>query len=140
MGSFALLLGPACVGQLFSALHGLHSVCMGRLPPLAACLAGAAALRLGLVLYTVLCDQLGAARFTDVDYLVFSDAAKLVDAGRSPYERATYRYTPLLALLLAPLLRVHESAGKVLFCLGDFVVAWCALCGHSSCSTGDDSW
>ena len=90
------------------------------------CLVAAIAVRAALVAYTVLCDQLGAARFTDVDYLVFSDAAALVWQGRSPYERATYRYTPLLAALLAPLLQLHSSAGKVLFCSADCMVAWCA--------------
>ena len=77
-------------------------------------------------MYTVVCDHVGAARFTDVDYLVFSDAANLISEGKTPYLRATYRYTPLLAAMLAPLLQVHTAAGKVLFCLGDLVAARCA--------------
>lgn len=84
------------------------------------------------MLYTVLCDHIGAAQFTDVDYLVFSDAARLISEGRSPYLRATYRYTPLLAALLAPILRVHAAAGKVLFCLGDLCAARYTCRSHSA--------
>ncbi|GAB2293312.1 hypothetical protein Dimus_027514 [Dionaea muscipula] len=47
-------------------------------------------------------------RYTDVDYLVFSDAAMLMSSGKSPYQRTTYRYSPMLA-------RLHHSWGKFLF-------------------------
>ena len=95
-----------------------------RRPPwLHACLCCAIIARFALVLYSVVSDHLGAARFTDVDYLVFSDAARLVRAGQSPYGRATYRYTPLLAMALALPLRLHPAAGKLLFCLADLLVA-----------------
>lgn len=65
--------------------------------------------------------------FTDIDYHVFSDAAKLLNDGQSPYERATYRYPPLLAALLVPN-AYFADFGKILFCLSDaalvFEIYW----------------
>ncbi|KAH7099703.1 PIG-M-domain-containing protein [Auriculariales sp. MPI-PUGE-AT-0066] len=106
-------------------------------------------LRIALVAYSEYHDSLPTTKvkYTDVDYRVFSDAAKflwnprrdllggarednvakgplgsLVGLG-DPYERPTYRYTPLLALLLIPNEIMNPAFGKVLFVIADMVAA-----------------
>ena len=80
---------------------------------------------------------LQGVRYTDIDYDVFTDAADYIAAGRSPYERHTYRYTPFLAALLAwPITATHKNErfrrplmwflgkryfGRLLFCLADSI-------------------
>lgn len=74
-----------------------------------------AVLRGLLVAYGEWQDAHMEVRYTDVDYLVFSDAAALMAAGSSPFRRSTYRYSPLLAALLVPNSLVHPCWGKLLF-------------------------
>ncbi|KAF9532233.1 glycosyltransferase family 50 protein [Crepidotus variabilis] len=101
------------------------------------------ALRVGLILYSEWHDERSVVKYTDVDYRVFTDAAafianpgpghtnqakgpltellgRFVNLG-DPYSRETYRYTPLLALLLAPNGWLHPSFGKYLFAFCDIV-------------------
>jgi phosphatidylinositol glycan class M len=59
-----------------------------------------------------------AVPYTDVDYRVFSDAAAHVVRGGSPYERDTYRYTPLLAWALTPTV-LFSWWGKCIFIAAD---------------------
>ncbi|KAG6623696.1 GPI mannosyltransferase 1 [Phytophthora cinnamomi] len=85
---------------------------------------GALALRLALLLYGHVQDQLMAVKYTDVDYDVYSDAAREVAEGNSPFERTTYRYTPVLAFMLLPNVYVHHEFGKLLFVACDLLVGY----------------
>lgn len=97
-------------------------------------------LRLVLLLYGLWQDANSPLKYTDIDYLVFTDAARFVSHGESPYARETYRYTPILAWLLLPTTwtagaqwgplaaKVINTAwfsfGKVLFAAADLVAGW----------------
>ena len=50
--------------------------------------------------------------YTDIDYHVFSDGAKHVSKLESPYYRETYRYTPILAALMIPNIKLWYPIGK----------------------------
>ncbi|PFH45573.1 glycosyltransferase family 50 protein [Amanita thiersii Skay4041] len=98
-------------------------------------------LRITLILYSEWHDARSLVKYTDVDYRVFSDAARFLlnfnhdSPARGPlkdlpglqlnlgdpYARDTYRYTPLLALLLSPNEWLHPSFGKFLFATCDIV-------------------
>ncbi|KAG5915399.1 GPI mannosyltransferase 1 [Claviceps africana] len=83
-------------------------------------------LRVGLLLYGAWQDAHSAVKYTDIDYLVFTDASRLVAASQSPYARDTYRYTPLLAWLLLPT-TVFFPTGKIIFALSDILAGWLML-------------
>lgn len=87
-------------------------------------------LRAVLLVYGLLQDKYSPLPYTDIDYLVFTDAARYVSRGLSPYERETYRYTPLLAWVLLPTAwpgAFWFSFGKILFALADIIAGWLIL-------------
>ena len=87
-------------------------------------------LRAVLLVYGLLQDKYSPLPYTDIDYFVFTDAARYVSRGLSPYERETYRYTPLLAWILLPTAwpgAVWFSFGKILFALADIIAGWLIL-------------
>ncbi|THD00127.1 hypothetical protein EYZ11_000452 [Aspergillus tanneri] len=84
-------------------------------------------LRAVLLCYGAWQDANSAVKYTDIDYIVFTDAARYVSRGDSPYARDTYRYTPLLAWLLLPTSwdgRLFFAFGKALFALSDVLAGW----------------
>jgi GPI mannosyltransferase 1 subunit M len=83
----------------------------------------AIAIRAILIAWSRYQDANSPVKYTDIDYFVFTDAARFVHHGASPYDRDTYRYTPLLAWLLVPTVYWFEF-GKVLFAAADILAGW----------------
>ena len=103
-----------------------------RRSPLARVLLAGAALRVFLLALGEALDSVGL-RYTDIDYGVVVDGARAAAAGGSPFDRATYRYSPLLALAAAPAL-VVPWAGKAVFAAAD--LAGAALVAHLLAARG----
>ncbi|XP_073719717.1 GPI mannosyltransferase 1 [Misgurnus anguillicaudatus] len=96
-------------------------------------------IRLALLCFSVYQDQNLQVKYTDVDYHVFTDASRFITQGESPYRRSTFRYTPLLALILTPNILVTSHFGKLLFVACDLlsgllIFRLSALRGVSRCS------
>ncbi|KAI9865447.1 MAG: GPI mannosyltransferase 1 [Trichoglossum hirsutum] len=83
-------------------------------------------LRVILFSYGLWQDAYTPVKYTDIDYFVFTDAARFVSRGKSPYDRDTYRYTPLLAWLLLPTTwsNLWFAWGKAVFATGDIIAGW----------------
>ncbi|XP_023945501.2 GPI mannosyltransferase 1 [Bicyclus anynana] len=82
-----------------------------------------ALIRAVLIVYSIYHDDHYSVSYTDIDYKVFTDAAKHVYKGDSPYKRHTYRYSPLIAFMLLPNVFYTRTFGKQLFCVFDVFVA-----------------
>ncbi|KAG6829193.1 hypothetical protein H0H92_005394 [Tricholoma furcatifolium] len=113
-----------------------------RLPSFRTILILSIILRVALIVYSEWHDQHSIVKYTDIDYRVFSDAARFLvhpdpsnyaqgpltraipqlrDIFGNPYTRETYRYTPLLALILAPNVWIYPPFGKYLFAACDIL-------------------
>lgn len=85
------------------------------------------AVRLVLLLFGLWQDANLQVKYTDIDYEVYTDAARFILQGGSPYDRSTYRYSPLLAFLMVPNVVMQKAFGKLLFCACDLLAAWWVL-------------
>ncbi|KAI1395735.1 glycosyltransferase family 50 protein, partial [Hypoxylon fuscum] len=91
-------------------------------------------MRAAMLVYGLWQDANSPLKYTDIDYLVFTDAARLTfspasssSSPASPYTRETYRYTPLLAWLLYPTTWggvFWSSFGKALFAAADLLAGY----------------
>ena len=86
--------------------------------------AAALAIRFALVAVAALVDAskpLGL-RYTDVDYDVLKDGARYMAEGGSPFQRATYRYSPLVSYPLLLDVTTGLPVAKLVFCVFDVLV------------------
>nr|CCC91038.1 unnamed protein product [Trypanosoma congolense IL3000] len=81
-------------------------------------------LRLLLIIYAAFHDQWFRVRYTDIDYMIVVDGARNMWTGGSPFDRTTYRYTPLLAALVLPSVWFAHPMGKIIFALCDLGAAY----------------
>lgn len=81
-------------------------------------------IRIGLILYGFIHDQIFQVKYTDVDYRVFTDGAVYMSEGRSPFLRDGYRYSPVFAFLLIPNVLLFQVFGKILFSVFDVLTGW----------------
>ena len=84
-------------------------------------------LRAVFLVYGLWQDANSPMKYTDIDYYVFTDAARYISRGQPPYARDTYRYTPVLAWLIYPTVwsgKFWFSFGKILFAIGDVATGW----------------
>ncbi|EPY31560.1 phosphatidylinositol glycan, class M [Strigomonas culicis] len=64
-------------------------------------------------------DSYFRVKYTDIDYGIVVDGAREMLHGGTPFDRTTYRYTPLLAALVMPAALIANPLGKIVFTLCD---------------------
>ncbi|EDW71401.1 GPI mannosyltransferase 1 [Drosophila virilis] len=82
----------------------------------------AAILRLALIFYAHVQDTRSAVPYTDIDYNVVTDGARLALIGDTPFARHTYRYSPIMAYIQIPNVILHPACGKLFYALFDLLL------------------
>ena len=77
--------------------------------------------RIILLLISIAVDTNARGDYTDIDYKVVTDGAWYITQGETPFKWHTYRYPPLLAILMIPNIYISPHFGKILFFLLDGV-------------------
>lgn len=81
-----------------------------------------------LIVYAMYHDHFFRVKYTDIDYMIIVDGAKEMVHGGTPFDRTTYRYTPLLSLLMIPAAVIANPLGKLVFACADVGAAmYCYL-------------
>ena len=81
-------------------------------------------IRVILFAYGYYQDNYTSIKFSDLDYQVVNDGARYVYNFRSPFERHTYRYTPLLAIMMTPNIFFNINFGKFFLIFCDILVGF----------------
>ncbi|XP_023171201.2 GPI mannosyltransferase 1 [Drosophila hydei] len=81
-----------------------------------------AVIRLLLIFYAQIQDNSSTVPYTDIDYKVVTDGARLVLTGNTPFDRHTYRYSPILAYIQIFNVILHPAFGKVIYGLFDLLL------------------
>ena len=77
-----------------------------------------------LIIFCEIQDRILDVKYTDIDYVIFTDGARFTLDGGSPFDRETYRYTPLLAWIMTPNIIAFPQFGKILFSALDILTGW----------------
>ncbi|XP_065556774.1 GPI mannosyltransferase 1-like [Artemia franciscana] len=80
--------------------------------------------RILLILWSCIHDIYIEPKYTDIDYVIYTGAAKYITMGESPYNQETYRYTPLLAQILTANVYINNACGKIIFVIFDIGISW----------------
>lgn len=80
-------------------------------------------IRFFVLAYSIFHDSHFRVKYTDIDYMIVVDGAKEMLRGGSPFDRTTYRYTPLLAVLAIPAATLWHPLAKVIFTMSDIGAA-----------------
>jgi phosphatidylinositol glycan class M len=80
-------------------------------------------LRFSIVFITDYLENIEVISYTDIDYSVFTDGARHILKGESPYLRETYRYSPIMAYLMIFNITIHRTIGKIIFSIADVLSA-----------------
>ena len=81
-------------------------------------------IRILLILYSLVHDELFQLKYTDVDYSVFTDGSRYLWQGRSPFFRFGYRYTPIFAYMTLLNITFWKGTGKLIFALFDVLTGY----------------